>query len=294
MMILLIASSYYLRFPAAFTTRKVFNGPRNTPVFQRRRIMSASAESNNVEIEIEKKFSVNDQTSAILKSYGFDVVAQREFVDWYFDLPAPQWKFCLDDCWFRYRELKVKVLNNWGWRGAWQVKRGRKGTQDTDGITTYEELQGKAAKELILDLLSEVTVNESIGDNGTSYSQYSTHDIPHLEGGEQLVPFARIETFRTCWEATTSANEFSGLKVDIDKADSGYMVGEVEALCDGVSSQEDVENQKEKIRKFVNLITRESRVGAETPSGKLEFVLMKDNPELYMKCIKAGVINEPN
>ena len=100
--------------------------------------MSASAESNNVEIEIEKKFSVNDQTSAILKSYGFDVVAQREFVDWYFDLPAPQWKFCLDDCWFRYRELKVKVLNNWGWRGAWQVKRGRKGTQGTDGITTYE------------------------------------------------------------------------------------------------------------------------------------------------------------
>eukprot|EP00986_Skeletonema_menzelii_P000960 scaffold268_cov140-Skeletonema_menzelii.AAC.13 len=273
MMILLIASSYYLRFPAAFTTRKVFNGPRNTPVFQRRRIMSASAESNNVEIEIEKKFSVNDQTSAILKSYGFDVVDQREFVDW---------------------ELKVKVLNNWGWRGAWQVKRGRKGTQDTDGITTYEELQGKAAKELILDLLSEVTVNESIEDNGTSNSQYSTHDIPHLEGGEQLVPFARIETFRTCWEATTTANEFSGLKVDIDKADSGYMVGEVEALCDGVSSQEDVENQKEKIRKFVNLITRESRVGAETPSGKLEFVLMKDNPELYMKCIKAGVINEPN
>lgn len=145
-----------------------------------------------------------------------------------------------------------------------------------------------------MDLLSEVTVNESIEDNGTSNSQYNTHDIPHLEGGEQLVPFARIETFRTCWEATTTANEFSGLKVDIDKADSGYMVGEVEALCDGVSSQEDVENQKEKIRKFVNLITRESRVGAETPSGKLEFVLMKDNPELYMKCIKAGVINEPN
>jgi len=100
--------------------------------------MSASSAESDVEIEIEKKFAVNDQTSAILKSYGFDVVQKEEFVDWYFDLPAPQWKFCLDDCWFRYREKKVKVMNNWGWRGAWQVKRGRKGIRETDGMTTYE------------------------------------------------------------------------------------------------------------------------------------------------------------
>lgn len=139
MILLLMTSSCYLRFSSsAYTTRKVFSGPirRSTSVLQRT-IMSASAESD-VEIEIEKKFAVNDQTSAILKSYGFDVVKKEEFVDWYFDLPAPQWKFCLDDCWFRYRELKVKIMNNWGWRGAWQVKRGRKGMQGTDGITTYE------------------------------------------------------------------------------------------------------------------------------------------------------------
>ena len=137
-MILLIASSSYLRFSAAYTTRKVFSGPiRRSPSALQRTIMSASTESD-VEIEIEKKFAVNDQTSTILKSYGFDVVKKEEFVDWYFDLPAPQRKFCLDDCWFRYRELKVKIMNNWGWRGAWQVKRGRKGMQGMDGITTYE------------------------------------------------------------------------------------------------------------------------------------------------------------
>ena len=140
--------------------------------------------------------------------------------------------------------------------------------------------------------MSKVPVNDSITDNYTSNAQYSAHDIPHLEGGDQIIPFARIETFRTCWEATAAtAIEFSGLKVDIDKADSGYMVGEVEALCDGVTSQEDVDKQKEKIRKFV----RESGVGAgTTPSGKLEFVLMKESPDLYKACIKAGVINKPN
>jgi hypothetical protein len=134
--VLLIASTCSLRFSAAYTTLPVFNAPRSTAGVLTRS-MSASAESD-VEIEIEKKFAVNDQTSAILKSYGFDVVQKEEFVDWYFDLPAPRWKFCLGDCWFRYREKKVKIMNNWGWRGAWQVKRGRKGTRDTDGMTTYE------------------------------------------------------------------------------------------------------------------------------------------------------------
>jgi adenylate cyclase class IV len=98
-------------------------------------MMSTSSEAEH-EIEIEKKFAVNDKTAAVLKSYGFDVVQNEEFVDWYFDLAEP--KFCLEDCWFRYREKKVKMMNNWGWRGAWQVKRGQKGTRENDGITTYE------------------------------------------------------------------------------------------------------------------------------------------------------------
>ncbi len=145
-----------------------------------------------------------------------------------------------------------------------------------------------------MDLLSAATANESSEIKNEPSSQYNSRDIPHLDGGEQLVPFARIETFRTSWGAATS-NEFSGLKVDIDKADSGYMVGEVEALCDGVSSQEDVENEKEKIRKFVDLITREGESDAETTTiGKLEFALMKECPDLYNACIKAGVISEPN
>jgi hypothetical protein len=70
-------------------------------------------------------------------------------------------------------------------------------------------------------------------------------------------------------------------------------VGEVEALCNGISSHEDVENEKEKIRKFVDLITRKSENDVEaTTIGKLEFVLMKESPDLYDACVKAGVINE--
>ena len=144
-------------------------------------------------------------------------------------------------------------------------------------------------------MLSGITIKESVEGDCTADSLYSSHDIPHLDGGDQLVPFARIQTFRTCWKPTTSANDFSGLKVDIDKADSGYMVGEVEAICDDVSSEEDIENEKKKIRKFVDLITRESDSNVEsTTIGKLEFILMKERPDLYNECVKAGVINVPN
>jgi hypothetical protein len=141
-MVLMLVAAYCLRrFTAAYTTLSVSNGPRSsTPVVSIFGSMSSdnAADNPEVELEIEKKFAVGDQTTTILKSYGFDIVQKEEFVDWYFDLPAPHWRFCLDDCWFRYREKKVKVMNNWGWRGAWQVKRGRKGTREADGMTTYE------------------------------------------------------------------------------------------------------------------------------------------------------------
>ena len=157
------------------------------------------------------------------------------------------------------------------------------------------------AKQLILDMLSTSTEKDTkevecaSSTNAPPNSPYSTHDIPHLEGGEKLVPFARIETFRTSWKATTNSMKFSGLKVDIDKADSGYMVGEVEALLsDGLSSLTDVENEKEKIRQFVDLIMLDSECNAKaTTIGKLEFVLMKERPNLYHDCVRAGVINEP-
>ena len=137
-------TAYYLRFSAAYTTIPILNGIKSPSahLFTSRNMKTmstaSSAADSEVEIEIEKKFAVNDQTAAVLKSLGFDIVQKEEFVDWYFDLPGPHYKFCLDDCWFRYREKKVKIVNNWGWRGAWQVKRGRKGTRENDGMTTYE------------------------------------------------------------------------------------------------------------------------------------------------------------
>lgn len=219
------------------------------------------------ELEIEKKFPIPDAQTAkkmeqTLSSLGFKVSQKEEFVDWYFDLPAPQWNFSLNDCWFRYREKKVKIMNNWGWRGAWQVKRGNMEDKerDNDGMTVYEELQGKAAEELILDMLAKLTSEETseidVDPPSSAFdSQYVGYDIPSLAGAERLVPFARLETLRTSYEAENDS-ELSALKVDIDKTGFGYMVGEVEAVLSNVSEdQVQVEAAKKNIRKLVDMIS---------------------------------------
>lgn len=257
------------------------------------------------ELEIEKKFFISDavKMEQKLASLGFGVSRKEEFVDWYFDLPAPHWHFSLNDCWFRYREKKIKIMNNYGWKGAWQVKRGKKGENGGgDGMTVYEELQGKDAKKLILDMLSKLsdtneldrTSSESSVDppSSTWGSYYDEHDVPYLAGAERLVPFARLETFRTCYETATDG-EFSPLKVDVDKTGFGFMVGEVEAVLDGVSEDKaGVEEAKEQICKLFDLISSKSEIGESMAAvGKLEYYLINNRRDHYDACVKSGVIS---
>lgn len=249
------------------------------------------------ELEIEQKFSIPDVQTAkkmeqTLTSCGFKVSRKEEFVDWYFDLAAPHWHFSLNDCWFRYREKKIKIMKNWGWRGAWQVKRGKKEEHDSDGMTVYEELQGKDAKEFILQSVLATTAESDIDPPNSSFdSQYDGYDIPYLAGAEMLVPFARLETLRTSYEAENDG-EFSALRVDIDKTGFGYMVGEVEAVLNDVSEEKvQVKAAKENIRKLVNLITSDVETDKlRVAMGKLEYFLINNQRDHYDACVKSGVL----
>eukprot|EP00585_Thalassiosira_rotula_P019053 CAMPEP_0196204666 /NCGR_PEP_ID=MMETSP0912-20130531/6702_1 /TAXON_ID=49265 /ORGANISM="Thalassiosira rotula, Strain GSO102" /LENGTH=189 /DNA_ID=CAMNT_0041478945 /DNA_START=73 /DNA_END=639 /DNA_ORIENTATION=- len=186
--------------------------------------------------------------------------------------------------------------NNWGWRGAWQVKRGNMEedsggaeARKNDGMTVYEELQGEDAKKLILDMLAILgddveTSNTNLDALSSAVdSLYNGYDVPYLAGAERLVPFARLETFRTCYEATNSDVEFSALKVDVDKTDFGYMVGEVEAVLDDVSEDKSkVEAAKENIRKLVDSISISENNQGDGPSsmtafGKLEYYMINNH-----------------
>jgi len=266
--------------------------------------MRSSLESTSAssELEIEKKFSIKDakQVEQRLSSLGFEITHKENFVDWYFDLPAPYWHFSLQDCWFRYREKKVKVsMNNYGWRGIWQVKKGIKQKEDEDiedGMTVYQELQGEDAKELILNMLGDISASaiDNVSENTSSNMKFD-HDIPQLKGAERLVPFARLETFRTCYRSTSN-EEFKDLRVDVDTTDFGHQVGEVEVvLDDSIADKAEIKKAKESISKLVDLIScRESETAAVESSmaaiGKLEYYLMKNHRDHYDACVEAGVI----
>jgi len=264
--------------------------------------MRSSLESTSAssELEIEKKFSIKDakQVEQRLSSLGFEITHKENFVDWYFDLPAPYWHFSLQDCWFRYREKKVKVsMNNYGWRGIWQVKKGTKQKEDEDiedGMTVYQEVKGKEAKELILNMLGDISASaiDNVSESTSSNMKFD-HDIPHLEGAERLVPFARLETFRTCYRSRSNED----LRVDVDTTDFGHQVGEVEAILnDSIADKEEIKKAKESISKLVDLIScRESETAAADESsmaaiGKLEYYLMKNHRDHYDACVEAGVI----
>ncbi len=269
-----------------------------------------SSSSSSSEIEVEKKFRIADELSATrveatLASLGFDALREEEFVDWYFDLPAPHWHFSLRDVWVRYREKKIRIAGGWGWRGAWQVKRGirmrddsgRQGS-DGDGITVYEELQGRDAKALILDMLSKSKSIEGLDialgkDSFPTFpvlcSRYAGYDVPYLERAERLVPFARLVTIRTCYLDTTNEGEFCNLKVDIDRTDAGYMVGEVEVVFDDLSVEHStIEMAKENISKLVALLSGNDD-GDGSTIGKLEYYMIKHLRDHYDACVKSSV-----
>ncbi len=289
---------------------------------------NASASSSGTpppasELEIEKKFPIPDAATAAkieetLKSLGFHQVRNEEFVDWYFDLAAPNWCFSMKDCWIRYREKKINMGGNWGWRGDWQVKRGGRmvdsdGTGDgsstgreSDGMTSYQEFQGKVAKEMILEMLSRIdNVEDSCrierGDTMRTFGDvYEGHDVPLLSGGERLVPFARFETRRSSWESIEEmTSSFRGLKIDLDQTDFGYAVGEVEAVFQD-SREEAVREGKERIRSLVDLIMEVAYGDGVTTSanqymhtatiGKLEYYLINNRRDHFDALVEAGVL----
>lgn len=276
------------------------------------------------ELEIEKKFPIPNAAAAAkieqtLTTLGFQPLHTEEFVDWYFDLAAPNWYFSMKDCWIRYREKKIKMGGNWGWRGIWQVKQGWRMmdgddveddsilVKEKDGMTSYREFQGKVAKEVIFEMLSKVDNLEGkctieSGKVTSTGDVYEGHDVPLLSGAERLVPFARFVTRRSSWGSIEEeTSRFSGLKIDLDQTDFGYAVGEVEAVIQG-SSDEAIKERKETIRSLVDLLMEETDDGAVTERGasgdeylhatigKLEYFLINNRRDHFNALVKAGVL----
>lgn len=309
------------------------------------RITSASASTQERCIEIEEKFIIANYADLstlehTLKQLGFckhnnndDAEDDNdnnnvEFMDWYFDLPRPNWVLSTTDHWFRYRELLVSDDDcdiNEGdddkRRGVWQIKCGKVTPDNKSGrsdhkddrqsLTVYEEFAGDEAIELAMSIIQKnaLSIDEENNENNNPKNKNNDprndkdgvdefmdgYKIPKLPRANtnfncELVPFARIKTTRSSWKMQVKSDDGDNeLTVDIDATDFGHMVGEVEEL---VNREEDVSASKERVKEITSIISGKGSNNEEdddSPAlGKLELYLIRNRKDHFDACVKSG------
>lgn len=219
-------------------------------------------------VEVERKFLCNADTPRTLEELGAVCVGQRQFQDQYFD--TPKFNLTLKDMWLRKR------------KGCWELKcpTTLTGTTETSGeqstaaalctrykeITTLPEIQLRV-KEVLKDAPEDGEMSCSQEDEEAWLSEMS------------LVCFAEFTTVR---QSFTLKEE--GVQIDLDQADFGYHVGEIEVL---VPDGGDVQSALEKIERTAQKL---GLTGNQRVEGKMNVYLKQHHPEHYAKLLSEHVL----
>lgn len=222
-------------------------------------------------LEVEQKFSwkQSDDLEDRLRQMGFQNKASKTIVDWYYD--TPNYVLVRQDCWLRCRTV--------GSQAMWELKVGNRDHEGSN-TTVYMEVEGM---EAVFDAVSRRVDNdcdESVDETVGEVDGFPSPDVPNQAGTSNLRPFARIAASRSSWSVTTGPYE--RLSVDLDTTDSGYAVGEVEAL---VQNPDDIAEVKGLIRSFLDELHLQTE---NPPMGKLETYIFERRPELYALCRDLG------
>uniref|UniRef100_A0A3Q4AR21 Thiamine-triphosphatase n=1 Tax=Mola mola TaxID=94237 RepID=A0A3Q4AR21_MOLML len=219
-------------------------------------------------LEVERKFLCNDETQKTLEEMGAVCVAQRQFQDQYFD--TPKFDLTLKDMWLRKR------------KGCWELKCPTTvdTTEQTSGeqseaaalcsrykeITSLPEIQ-RRVKEVIQEFCEEGETSSSLEDEESWVSKMS------------LLCFAEFTTMRLSF-----ALEEEGVQIDLDRADFGYSVGEIEVL---VPEGGDVQCALEKIERTARKL---GLTGDQRVEGKMHVYLGRYHPEHYAKLQSEHIL----
>lgn len=104
-----------------------------------------------------------------------------------------------------------------------------------------------------------------------------------------LRPLLRLHTARESWRGAEE-----GLVVDLDEADSGWRVGEVELLCD---SHADVAAAQRTVEATCDRIVAAAGggEGGQPPAeGKVSYLLRQRQPRHWERLVGAGVLAAPS
>ncbi|XP_004646726.2 LOW QUALITY PROTEIN: thiamine-triphosphatase [Octodon degus] len=207
-------------------------------------------------IEVERKFVPGPGTEERLQELGGSLEHQITFRDTYYD--TPELNLMRSDHWLRQRE-----------GSGWELKcPGAVGVPETH--TKYLELTSDSA---IVTRLCQVLEAEGLGTGG----------VAAVLGPLGLQEVASFVTKRSSWKLMFSgANEEEPLlRVDLDTADFGYAVGEVEAL---VHEEAEVPSALEKIQSLSKMLGVPAQ---ERAPAKLIVYLQRFRPEDYQRLLQV-------
>lgn len=155
---------------------------------------------------------------------------QRQFIDQYFD--TPEFNLTLRDMWLRKR------------KGCWELKcpTAVERTDETGGEHSKAAALCTRYKEITNLPEIQLRVKEVIKDVGEDSEASSSQEDESWLSKVNLVCFAEFTTVRRSF----TLEEEEGVQVDLDQADFGYHVGEIEVL---VPEGGDVQSALEKIER---------------------------------------------
>ncbi|XP_029437518.1 thiamine-triphosphatase [Rhinatrema bivittatum] len=205
-------------------------------------------------LEVERKFTYGPEAEEMLQALGARLQGRLIFRDTYYD--TADLRLTLRDHWLRNRQ------------GSWELKlpfplpaAAAAGSM----ATRYREL---AREEEIVAALEEALGCAPLGGG---------LEARLAEMGLQA--FASYVTDRKSY-----AVPGEGLRVDLDQADFGFAVGEVEQV---VATTEEVPEALERINHFC---VRLGVTGVKKVPGKMTTYLHQYRPQHYQKLIEAHVL----
>ncbi|KAM9070534.1 thiamine-triphosphatase [Sarcophilus harrisii] len=208
-------------------------------------------------IEVEQKFVPRPGIEDRLKELGGTQESRVSFRDSYYD--TRELTLMKADHWLRHRE-----------GSGWELKCPAAGG-NTGSHTEYLELTAEAA---IAARLCERLATAGLAAESVSET------LAPLE----LQEVASFVTERSVWKLALSGagDEEEPLTVDLDTADFGYAVGEVEAL---VREEAEVPKALEKIHSLSSLLGVSQQ--EQTP-GKLIVYLKRFRPQDYQRLLEVA------
>ncbi|KAM6181408.1 thiamine-triphosphatase [Erethizon dorsatum] len=212
-------------------------------------------------IEVERKFVPGPGTEERLQELGGSLQHQITFRDTYYD--TPELNLMLSDHWLRQRE-----------GSGWELKcPGAVGISGTH--TKYLELTSDPE---IVARLCQVLEAEGLGTGGVAAMLDSL-------GLQEVASFV---TKRSSWKLIFSGadEEEPLLRVDLDTADFGYAVGEVEVL---VREEAEVPSALEKIQSLSKMLGVSAQ---ERAPSKLIMYLQRFRPQDYQRLLQADSSGE--